>query len=70
MKDVIIEEMTREKEALSKSIANTIASAEMTQVLSLVNLAEKYLWAINNADLDAAKKLGLSSIKKYWRHAG
>ena len=25
---------------------------------------------MSNADLDAAKELGLTSIKKYWRRAG
>ena len=25
---------------------------------------------MSDADLDAAKKLGLTSIKKYWRYAG
>ena len=42
----------------------------MTQALSPVDLAEKYIWAINNADLYAAKELGLTGIKKYWGRAG
>ena len=67
MKDVIIEERTKEKEKLLKSIMETTALAEMAQVLSLIDLAKKYIWAISNIDIDTAKKLRLTGIKKYWR---
>ena len=65
MKDVISEKKTKEKEKLSESIADTIALAEVAYILSLVDLARKYMWAINNLDLDAAKELELTGIKKY-----
>ena len=65
MKDVIIEEKAREKKRLSKNIANTIALAEVARALNLVDHARKYMCAMNNANMDAAKKLGLTSIKKY-----
>ena len=42
MKDVIISQKARKKEMLSKSIANTTAPAKIAQVLSLVDLAERY----------------------------
>ncbi len=71
MKDVIILEKAREEEMLSlEGIADTTAPAEVTRVSSLVDLTGRYNWAMSDADLDAAKELGLTGIKKYWRHAG
>ena len=67
MKDMIIEEKAREKERLSKNIANTTAPVELAQALSSINFTRKYIWAISDADMDAAKELELTSIKKYWR---
>ena len=69
MKDVISKEKAREKEGLSKSIAHTTALAEVAQALGLIDLAGKYMWAISNANLEPAKILGLTGIKKYWRRA-
>lgn len=46
-------------------MANIIALVEMTQKLSLVNLAKIYKEIINNNDLNKAKKLRLIDIKKY-----
>ena len=43
MKNVIIEEKAREKKRLSEGIVDTTVSAEVTQALSLVDLAEKYM---------------------------
>lgn len=38
-------------------------------MLNLFNLNNKYIWAINNTDMDEAKDLGLTSIKKYLKCA-
>ena len=38
--------------------------------MSSVDLIGKYRWVISNANIDAAKELGLTGIKKYWRYAG
>ena len=65
MKDVIILEKAREKEKLSKGIADTTAPVEIAWVLSLVDLTGRYNWAMSNTNLDAAKKLGLTDMKKY-----
>ena len=65
MKDVIVIEKAREKKRLSKGIADTTAPAVMAWASSLIDLAGRYIWAMNNADLDAAKELGLIGIKKY-----
>ena len=62
---MIIEEKVSEKKKLSEGIVDATALAEVTQVLSLVDLAEKYMWAIGNADRDANKKLRQTCIKKY-----
>ena len=70
MKDVIIEEKTREKEGLSDDIADITATAEVAQALSPVDLTGKYMWAMSNANIDAVKELGLTGIKKYQRRAG
>ena len=65
MKDMIITEKAREKEELSKGITDTTTPAKVAQALSPINLAGRYMWAINNADLDEAKKRELIGIKKY-----
>lgn len=39
--------------------------AEMALVLSLIDLAQKFKWAISYAYIDGAKKLGLTGVKKY-----
>ncbi len=65
MKDVIISEKAREEEMLSEGIADKIAPAEVARVLSPVDLAGRYNWAMSNVDLDAVKELGLTGIKKY-----
>ena len=62
---MIIEEKVREKEGLSEGIADITTSAEVAQTASLVDLAGKYMWAINNTDIDAAKEIELIDIKKY-----
>ena len=65
IKDVIIEEKARKKEGLSEGIVNTTMPAEVARASSPVDLTRKYMWVISNANIDAAKKLGLTSIKKY-----
>ncbi len=70
MKDVIISEKAREDEMLSESITDTTAPAEVARVSSLVDLVGRYNWVMSNVDLNTAKELGLTSIKKYWRRAG
>ncbi len=65
MKDVIISKKARKEEMLSESIADTTVPAEVARVLSHVNLAGRYNWAMSDADLDTAKELGLTGIKKY-----
>lgn len=69
MKDVIITKKAKKKIRLSKGIADITTAAELAQVSSLINLTRQCIWAISNVDLDAAKELRLSDIKKYWRHA-
>ncbi len=41
------------------------AIAEVTKVLSAIDLGSKHSWAINNTDMDIAGNLGLTGIKKY-----
>ena len=70
MKDMIIKEKAGEKKELLEGIADITAPAKVTQAPSSIDLARKYMWAISNANLDAAKKLRLTSIIKYWRRVG
>ena len=62
---MINKKKAKKKERLLKGIADTTVSAEMSQTLSSIDFARKYMWAISNAHLDAAKKLRLTGIKKY-----
>ena len=70
MKNVIISKNVREEKMLSESIADTTTPAEVARVLSLIDLAGRYNWAMSDANLDTAKELGLTGIKKYWKRAG
>ncbi len=66
MKDVIILEKAREEEMLSlEGIADTTAPAEVARVSSPVDLIGRYNWVMSNTNLNAAKELGLTDIKKY-----
>ncbi len=65
MKDVIISEKVRKDKMLSGGIADTTAPVEVSQALSPVDLVGRYNWTMSNADLDGAKELGLTGIKKY-----
>ena len=53
---MIILEKVREKEKLSKGIIDTTALAEVTRISSFYGFARKYIWVINNVNLDAAKE--------------
>ena len=57
MKDIISEKKAKKKEELLKDIADTTVPVEVSQALSLVHLAGKYIWAMSNANLDVSKEL-------------
>ena len=70
MKDVIISKKAPEKERQwVVRNADKIALAEVGRTSSPMDLDGKYMWAINNVDIDAARDLGLTGIKKHWRLA-
>ena len=50
--------------------ADKIAQAEVARTSSPMDLDGKYMWAMSNVDIDAARDLGLTGIKKHWRLAG
>ena len=58
------------KELLAMKNIDKTAMAEVAKVLSVIDLRNKHNWAINNANIDVAGDLGLTSIKKYWKRAG
>lgn len=70
VKNIIILKKASKIEELSGGIADKIAPAKVAWALTPVDLAWRYKWTINNAHLDEANGLGLTSIKKYWRRAG
>lgn len=38
---------------------------QVAKVLNAIDLRNKHSWAINNANIDITRNLGLNSIKKY-----
>lgn len=69
MKDVIILEKTREKKG-QLVMENKIKRAEVAKMSGPIYFNSQYIQAIKNADIDAAKDLTLTSVKKYWKRAG
>lgn len=53
------------KENLSKSMTGITILAKVAQTLNFVDFAGRYKWAISKTDLDIAKKVELTGIKKY-----
>lgn len=50
---------------LLRGIANTTRLAKVTQELSLNNLVGRYKQVIRDVDMNVAKELRLTGIKKY-----
>ena len=69
IKDVIILKKVKEKKKMLESPANTIALAHVIHTSNFVDLTWNYKWPMSKSDIDEIKKLGLTRIKKYWRHA-
>ena len=46
------------------------AIIKVAKVSSTIDLGSKHSWVISNADMDVAGDLGLTGMKKYWKHAG
>ena len=66
MKDVIMSKKILEKERqLVVRNKNKIALVKVGKMSSPINLKSKYMRAISNIDIDAARDLGLTGIKKY-----
>lgn len=58
----------RENKKLLASIIVIIMLVEMALISSFIDLIKRYKWAKNNANFNAVKKLGIISIKKYWKY--
>ena len=50
--------------------ADKIALVEFEKKSSLIDIYSKYMWVISNVDIDAAKNLRLTNIKKHWKLTG
>ena len=66
----MISKKTKKKEKLSKTLVDITALAEIAQISSFVNLAWRYRWAISKANIEAAKKQGLTRVKNFWKYTG
>ena len=49
--------------------ADKIAKADVARTSSPIDLDGKYMWAMSNIDINVARDLGLTGIKKHWRLA-
>ncbi len=58
------------KQLAIEKLIDIIVMAEVAKVSSVIDLGSQYSWTINNADIDVARDLGLTGIKKYWSCAG
>lgn len=62
---ILVKSGRNKKKPLGIEKVDKTAIAEVAKKLSIINLDNKYSWIINNSDMNAAKDLGLTSIKKY-----
>lgn len=70
MKNIIILKKDREKKKLSGGIMNITILAKVAQASSTIDLTWRYKQAISSLNLNIARKLELTNIKKYWRYVG
>lgn len=70
MKNVIaaVEKHKENQRPLAKKV-NKVMMAEVTRVLTAIDIDTKYKWVISNTDMNATRDLKLTSVKKYWRYA-
>lgn len=55
------------KEKLSKGFPDTILPTEMATASSIIDLNQRYRWAIKKTEMEAAKKVRLTGVQNYWR---
>ena len=67
-KGVISTKKVRKMEELLKAIVDTTVPAKIALALSSISLVRRYIWAISNANLDTAKHLKQTGIKKHWKY--
>lgn len=67
MKDMIIliENHKDNKKPFIIENEDKTATAKIAELLNAINLNIKYSWAISNSNMDVAKNLRLTIIKKY-----
>lgn len=49
-------------------MGNIIKLAKIVKLLSLIDFDTKNIYVINNTNMDIAKNLELTNVKKYWRY--
>lgn len=50
------------------SIADITSLAKLIHISNLVNLTQKYIWAMNNIYIYITKKLKLTSVQNFWKY--
>ncbi len=68
---VVVAEKGRKnkKQLVMENLLDKTAMAKVAKVLIVIDLGSKYSWAISDIDINIARDLGLTDIKKYWRYA-
>lgn len=62
---ILSKKVLEKEEQLIIKNANRIALSEVGKTSSSMNLDHRYKWVISNVDINAARDLGLTDIKKY-----
>lgn len=62
---IVMAEKARENKKMLVKKGNKAVMAEVTRVSTAIDISNKYRWVISNANIDTARDLGLTNIKKY-----
>lgn len=67
---IAVTERGKEIQGLLAEKIDKVAIAKVAKVASAIDIGNKYRQAISNDDMDAARDLGLTGVKKEWRCVG
>lgn len=62
---VVAKKSRKNKQLLAMKNTNKTIIAELSKLSSTIDLSSKYPQIISNVDMDIARNLGLTNIKKY-----
>lgn len=67
---IVVAKKSRKKQGLLVEKIDKAVIVKVAKVSSVIDISNKYRWAINNIDIDVAGDLKLTGIKKYWKCIG